>query len=245
MSDSRDLVDNRNDPYTAYGSKVGTTGQYLSFKAGEFLSGQNAEELPIGSKLVANMPGLRMGWRRWFSGSVSDDLTELLSESPTLQKRSELGDMDQAKWEKDDRGESRDPWQLTNILELSDGQQTYIFSTGSKGGINAIGRLCRDYGKERRQRPGMLPIIELSRDSYMHPQYKKVYTPDFKIVGWTDADNPSLSGGGSQGEGTHPLDPNFANGSGAIPVSGQRAANPTQGATSTSPISPSNKPTRF
>jgi hypothetical protein len=195
MTDSRDLLDPRNDPYAAYGAKVGTTGQYLTFKQGEFLAGQNADELKLGTKLVANMPGLRIGWRRWFAAQVTDDLTEPLISGPVTQRRESLGDNNQDLWERDDRGEPRDPWQLTNILEFSDGDgNVYIYSTGSKGGIGAIGRLCKEYGNERRQRPGMLPIITLGRDFYTHPRFGKTYFPVFTIVGWTDENNPSVDG---------------------------------------------------
>jgi hypothetical protein len=40
--------------------------------------------------------------------------------------------------------------------------------------------------------PGMLPIIELQRDSYNHSIFGKTYVPDFKIVGWTDENAPSV-----------------------------------------------------
>lgn len=200
MSDSRELLDTRNDPYAAYGAKVGTSGQYLSFKNGEYLFGQEGEELPLGTKLFANMPGLLVGWRRWFNAQITDDRTHLLTECRTIESRNELGDTDQALWEKpkptaqNPNPAPQDPWQFTNILELSSGEETYIFSSSSKGGIGAIGRLCKEYGKERRQRPGMLPIIELSRDFYNHKTYGKTYFPEFKIVGWTDEDRPSLEG---------------------------------------------------
>lgn len=213
MSDSREVLDPRSDPYASYGAKVGATGQYLSFDSGEFQYGQNKAELKLGSRLVANMPGLRVGWRRWYGGQVTDDLTELLAECRPMQRRNDLGDEDVALWEKPKATPNnptpapRDPWQITNILELmgEDGE-TYIFSTGSKGGIGAIGRLCTAYGKERRMRPGMLPIIELGRDSYMHKEYGKTYFPVFTIVGWTDEDAPSV-GEGTESEEEIPFDP--------------------------------------
>lgn len=192
----REIVSTGSDPFAAYGAKVGKTGQYLSFKNGEFLYGQTNEELPLDSRLIANMPGLRIGWRRWFDGQVTDDLTELLVDQVPMRPRTELGDNDPALWERDDTGKPRDPWQLTNVLELSDGEETYIYSTGSKGGIGAIGRLCTAYARERRQRPDMLPIIKLGRDFYNHAQYGKTYFPVFEIVGWTDAEDPSLDSDG-------------------------------------------------
>lgn len=204
MTTGTDVLDTRNDPYASYGAKVGTTGQFLSFKSGEFLFGHDATELPIGTRLVANMPALRVGWRRWFGAEVTEDLTEPLVSAGPMQRRDTLGDLDESKWETDDRGDPRDPWQLTNILELSDGEETYIYSTGSKGGIGAIGRLCKEYGKEYRLRPGMLPIIELGRDFYNHKKFGKTYFPEFKIVGWADENNPSLEG---EGEEKIPFEP--------------------------------------
>jgi hypothetical protein len=181
------LTTTGSDPYSAYGAKVGVQGLFLSFKNGEFLYGQSGDVLPLGTRLAANMGGLRVGWRRWYGEQVTDDRTELLVDSVPMEPRSALGDMDPALWETGTDGRKRDPWQLTNILELVDaaGQQ-YIYATGAKGGIGAIGRLCAAYGKEFRQRPGMVPIIELGADFYMHKEFGKTYFPTFTLVDWSD-----------------------------------------------------------
>lgn len=196
---SRELTSGA-DVFSSYGARVGTTGQFLSFKNGEFLYGQDATELPIGTRLIANMEGLRLGWRRWFGGQVTDDRTSLLTEREPIPRREELGDNDKAMWERDaptpqnPNPPARDPWQYTNILELSSSEETFIYSTSSKGGIGAIGRLCKAYGHERRQRPGMVPVVELARDFYNHKTFGKTYFPEFNIVGWTDENNPSVEG---------------------------------------------------
>jgi hypothetical protein len=219
----REVATTGGDPYAAYGAKVGTTGQFMSFsRVGEFEAGQDKEQVPFGTRVVANMPGLRVGWRRWFGKQVTDDLTELLTDGQPIARRDTLGDMDQALWERDEKGIPRDPWQVSNILELSDGETNYIFSTSSKGGIGAIGRLCIAYAKERRMYPGMLPIITLNRDSYPHKTYGKTYFPVFEIVGWTDADSPSVEDAGGEDTGELP--------DGERHSQGQRAANPTQAA---------------
>lgn len=185
------VATNGADPYASYGAKVGTTGQYLSFKNGEFLYGQTSEELPIGTHLIANMPGLRIGWRCWKNMEVVSDLTELLTDMRPIQRREELGDHDKSLWEMDDKDKPRDPWQLTNVLELTDQTgEVYIYSTSSRGGIGAIGRLCKEYGREYRMRPGMLPVIELGRDFYTHKTYGKTYFPEFTIVDWVDENEP-------------------------------------------------------
>jgi hypothetical protein len=234
------------DPYSSYGAKVGVQGNFLTFKNGEFTFGQDARTLPMGTRLAVNMPGLRIGWRRWYGGQLTDDLTELLSDGPRLQTRDALGSDDPALWEKDQDGKPRDPWSLSNVIEFIDDQgERYIYATASKGGINAIGRLCAEYGKLYRQRPGQVPIIELGADSYIHPVYKKTFVPVFApIVGWTREDALDLDS-----------DPDTP----PLPAPGQRAANPTTGASALSEgtgaqaaaasgsatASPSNKKTRF
>jgi hypothetical protein len=174
------------DPYVAYGLKAGTAGgQYLSFKNGEFLYGQNASVLPLGTRLAANMAGLRVGWRKWRGGSLEDDLTVPLAERRPIEARNALGDNDRSLWDRGPDGKERDPWQFTNILELADSDgQNFIYSTGSKGGINAITQLCAEYGRLYRQKPGMTPIITLGNDFYIHPEYGKTYVPRFEIVNW-------------------------------------------------------------
>ena len=240
------------DPYSSYGAKVGLQGNFLTFKNGEFTYGQDAKTLPMGTRLAVNMPGLRIGWRRWFGGQLTDDLTELLNEQPRVQRREELGSDDPAMWEKDQDGKARDPWSLSNVIDFVDNDgERYIYASAAKGAINAIGKLCAEYGKLYRQRPGQVPIIELNCDSYIHPVYKKTFVPVFTpIVGWTSEDTLDLDSGTGEPPLTSPT-----------PPQGQRATNPTQGANAQSmengaqaqpasaaastTKSPSNKKTRF
>lgn len=186
---STDLAIPGSDPFSSYGAKVGVQGTFLTFKNGEYLAGQDGTEIPIGTRVAVNMQGLRTGWRRWFKDELTDDLTELLTDQVPLKQRNELGDLDESLWEKDDKGNLRDPWQFTNVIEFvnSDGE-TFIYSTGSKGGVGAIGKLCKAYGKEYRQRPGQVPIVTLDRDFYMHKKHGKTYFPVFTIVDWADED---------------------------------------------------------
>lgn len=182
------------DPFSSYGSKVGMQGTFLTFKNGEYLAGQDATEIPLGTKMAANMNGLRIGWRRWFADQLTDDRTLLLIDQQTVEPRNSLGDDDPALWEKDNAGKARDPWQLTNVLEFVNGEgESFIYATGSKGGIGAIGQLCKAYGKLYRQKPGQAPIVELGRDSYMHKEFGKTYFPVFTITGWTDEDSLTIA----------------------------------------------------
>ena len=129
---------------------------------------------------------------------VEDDLTELLTDLMATQRqtarRDTLGEMDEGMWEIGKDGKTRDPWVLTYLLDLAtDEGDVYLFSTSSKGGIGAIGKLLKAYALEYRQKPGMVPIVELDNDFYMHPVYKKTYFPVFAITGWTNKDKPSTT----------------------------------------------------
>ncbi len=120
----------------------------------------------------------------------------LLAEGFRPAARHELGDLDQSLWELDDKRQPRDPWQLTNELTLR-GLETgdeFVFSTSGKGGIGAIGELCKVYGNIYRQKPGLAPVIELRNDHYNHKVYGKTYFPVLKLVDWVpepDAGEPA------------------------------------------------------
>lgn len=179
------------DPYSAYGQAAAATKTFVTFKNGEYLYGPDDEEIPLGTRFIANMPGLRIGWKRWHDGKVIDDRMDLLV-SPEGQvfkpgARADLGDLDPALWEKDEKTKQpKDPWQFTNELTLvgPESGTEFVFATASKGGIGAVGRLCQDYGRLYRQKPGRLPVIELQADSYQHKTYGKTYFPVLTLVDW-------------------------------------------------------------
>ena len=175
------------DPYAAYARKNqrGAGAHYLSFKNGEFLYGQSNTELPLGTQLLANMEGLRVGWRRWYNSQLTDDMTEPLIDRPRIPSREQLGDNDPSMWERDRDGRPRDPWVQTNVLDFIDANgDKYIFATSSKGGLGAIAELCEAYSTGRRQHPEATPVVEIGKDFYDHATYGKTYFPVFKVVGW-------------------------------------------------------------
>lgn len=219
------------DPFTSYGEKMSqTTGQFLSFDKGVWLYGQDKAKLPNGTRLAANIAGLMVGWRHWWGGRVTEDLLEPLVDQKPVPTRSSLGDLDTGTWERDERsGQARDPWVFTNTLQLVDNEgESYLYSASSKGGLNAIGRLCKVYGQEYRQRPGMVPIVELGGDSYMHSnaEYGLIHTPELRVVGWTDA--KSIETGGDEAPNLPlPSAVNATGNAGPLATGSQRAANPT------------------
>lgn len=175
------------NPFATYGEQASATKEFLKFEKGEWTIGADGEEVPLGTRFVANMNGLQIGWQRWWAKKPDRDIFGLLVEGYQPPKRYELGDDDRDMWEKDERtGVPRDPWQFTNVLPLRslDGEIDAVFSTSSRGGIGAIGQLCKEYGKVFTQKPGLLPVIEIGADSYKHNDYGKVFVPVLKLVDW-------------------------------------------------------------
>jgi hypothetical protein len=94
-------------------------GQLLKFSKGDYVAGQQGEEIPMGTLLVAIMDSLRVGWVKWENNRPVEQLMGLLVDGYQPARRKDLGDEDSADWETNDDGSARDPWQLTNQLVMS------------------------------------------------------------------------------------------------------------------------------
>lgn len=180
--------------FQSYGDQVSQksiVGKLLKFSKGDYLVGEDNDEVEEGTQYVANMDELMVGWIRWSDNKPTDQIMGRVSEGYQPAKRNTLGDDDKARWEVDDQGRERDPWQFSNYLILkTPGEQgedaLFTFTTSSRGGLNAIGELCKAYGKAMRQRPDELPIISLGVGSYQHSNkaFGRIKFPTFEVVGW-------------------------------------------------------------
>jgi hypothetical protein len=160
----------------------GGFGKILKFNKGTWEIGD--DEVPEGAKYVAYIDEVARGWIKFLDKSVVDRrIVKVSAGHPP--KREELGDDDSSQWETDEDGNPRDPWVKEWLLPMSpinaEGDLT-VFCTFSKGGIGAIGLLCKVYG--RSERNGLLPIVAIKTTSYKHPEYGKVFKPDLPIVSW-------------------------------------------------------------
>jgi hypothetical protein len=189
-----------NNPWLQAAADAGGGGRILKFVKGEYEVG--GVEVPIGTEFVAHVDQIVRGWTRFQDGKVAGQHIGKIKDGFRVPAREELGDMDQDKWERDADGEPRNPWVLQWYLPLiAEDGELLTFVTGSKGGIGAIGTLCRVYG--RKARDGLLPIVKLQVRSYRHERYGKIETPDFVIVGWDGlepASAPMLEQRGASGD---------------------------------------------
>jgi hypothetical protein len=179
------------EQYSEAASSNRIVGDLLKFSKGEFLAGQNGDEVDAGTELVANLGELWVGWIRWEGGKPTDQQMGRVVEGYNPPGRRELGDTDESEWEIDETsGRPRDPWQKTNylVMKAMEGDKLYTFTTSSKGGLGAVAKLAGEYGKRMRAKPNEYPVVALAVDSYRHPNkaYGKIFVPEFKVVGWVD-----------------------------------------------------------
>lgn len=185
-------------------------GELLKFSKGDWVAGEHNTEIPKGTELIAIMDKLATGWVRWENQKPTEQhMVEV--EKGTPPRRAELGDDDRSLWEKDDRGQVRDPWQFTMYLPMiSEDGKPYTFAASSKGGINAIGKLAGEYGEYIEGDDGALdyPIVSLGVDSYMHPNkaYGRIKVPTLAVEDYIPRKNmaakiaAALQGGPDKGQ---------------------------------------------
>lgn len=179
------------NPFESYGAAAtqrSIVGTLLKFSKGDYLAGQNNDEIRVGTEMIANMDELMVGWIRWENNRPSEQRMGRIIEGYKPERRYELGDDDESKWDIDQNGQPQDPWQFSNYLILKDKEdgELYTFTTASAGGRNAIGELCKNYGKMMRQKPDEFPIVALKVDSYQHSNkaFGRIKFPVFEITGW-------------------------------------------------------------
>lgn len=187
--------------FEAYGeqaSQKSIVGTLLKFDKGDYLAGKDATLVDIGTQLIANMDQLLVGWIRWHGGKPTDQIMGATAKGYQAPKRNTLGDEDDSKWEIDEKTRiPKDPWSFSNYLVLKEpgeNGELFTFTTSSRGGLSAIGDLCKDYGKAMRAKPNDYPVIQLRSDSYVHTQYGRIKTPVLTIVGWAPKSEFDVAG---------------------------------------------------
>jgi len=175
----------------AFASNI--VGDLLKFNKGEWLSGQDETEVPLGTELVAATHLLQSGWMRWSDGKPAEVLMGLRSEGFRPATRDTLGYDDKSKWE-ELNGKAIDPWRRTDVLYMADPStgQVYTYSPSSDGGLQAIKGLMREYGPRLRTNPNEIPVVTLGSTWYKHPEFGKTYKPVLEVVNWRDADDISF-----------------------------------------------------
>jgi hypothetical protein len=161
----------------------------LRFKEGNYFIGE--DQIELGHEYIADPFGWTRAWVKWEDGLITETRAQLVADDRPMPKREELGDTDEASWEKDERtGEARDPWQQQNILPLEDVEtgEYLIFVTASVGGRIGVEKLCNFVGRQYKQkRQSGLPVVKLGVKDMPTKYGGTKPRPDFlPIVRWHD-----------------------------------------------------------
>ena len=144
--------------------------------------------MPAGTRFVANMGELLTGWQRWEDNKPTDKVMGKVMERFKARCRNELATWTVSSGKSTAPARNAIRGSETNYLLMkgaNDGE-LYTFTTSSKGGLDAVARLCKDYVPFMAQKPNEWPVIEIGHDSYAHPNkdFGRIKVPTFKIVGF-------------------------------------------------------------
>lgn len=183
------------------------TGAYLKFNGndGRYSFGQDDEDLPEGSRVVADMESLALGWICWVDSEVAEEILVPVVDGKAPMEH-EL--TDHGPYNEDDGW--RSAASISCVLESygdDDRDEAVgtklLWKTSTSGQVRSLQKLSGAFGRVFTQHPGEFPVVELGVDSYA-PKNKKhgkiKYSPNLKIVGWMTAEELEGLAGSADGE---------------------------------------------
>jgi hypothetical protein len=143
--------------------------------------------VPLGTEYVAHAGQLAFSWIKFLGNQVIERRQGRAADRFVPPEREELGDLDESRWERDDRGNPKDPWTFQHLMPFENPEtgEVVIFATSSIGGKIVTERLAQEYAKRaRRTGSRALLIIKLGCTEMRTKSYGDVKRPHFEIVGW-------------------------------------------------------------
>lgn len=154
-------------------------------KTGEWVFGVDSEELKKGTQLYANPLSFSSGYVAWHKGQVENEVMQPIIDGPVDPSR--LKEVQAKKgWE--------DQSSIDLLLPDDNQPVQLVYKTSSIGGLRMLIGLAGEFAVAQMENPERTyAVIELGADSYEHKEYGTVYTPEFNIVGWLDADGNKIT----------------------------------------------------
>jgi hypothetical protein len=164
------------------------SGRMIKFSEGNFTI-DKIETLPPGTQLT--VMAMATVWVHWDSGRPVEQRITRVGESHL--DRRDLPDQDDSLWPSGLNDKPEDPWKDTRYVHLIDPNtgSDYTFITDSIGGRRAVSDLKRQIANKRATHPAAIPIVTLGK-SEMKTKFGKKLRPDFKVVGWRNAVQPTM-----------------------------------------------------
>lgn len=172
----------------------GIAGRLIRFKEGRYVTPDDEQEVPEGAEFILLADDTLVGWIKFNgTGEAPDRHMGLFFDGFVMPPRESLGDLDQKAWEIGLDNEPADPWlhQQMIVLQNTETQELFTFSTSSKTGRRAVGNLLRHYTRMRKTRPDELPVVRLGTGGFEHKDKRVgfVDVPVFVVVGRAPRDS--------------------------------------------------------
>ena len=156
--------------------------EFLKFtKQGQFVHGAEEKVIDDVEEFAFNMSTLARGFICWKSNEVVDEQMCLVSTPGGTIKKDDL--IDHGPYDSDMDG-WRDQAQV-DLRSLDNGMEM-LFKTSSRGGLNAISAVSKEFAGKLKLEPKEMPvpIITLEAGFYKHKEFGKIFFPKFNIARW-------------------------------------------------------------
>lgn len=202
------------DPFGAGTEGMGgTTFVKFTGATGLYTAGQDDDVIEHGTRFVADLFNAKWVWSFWWDSDVMESFDDLLRENPLsfdnppdeLPEDPEgvidmsLEEIYQA--QKDDPANFRDGWSVQasfNMRPMDGSDEEYTLKLNKGVAMNAFHILRKNYGRQRKLKAGLMPVIEIQVNEYKPKAKnagKKRYAPVLKIVDWiSEEDLMALQG---------------------------------------------------
>ena len=171
------------DNYLAEQDPQTTIGKLIKFAKGEYLKGQDAEVVPLGSLFVVACDMTLSGFVRWEDGKPAEHKLIRVTSGDRPYQRQDLGFLDKEQWPKDTDGEPKDPWQPVIYVPIMDSDgEIATFTTGTVTGTKSYFRLLRRKCDACQASPRILSTGEAGNVV-------------LRAQGQTNRESPTLAGG--------------------------------------------------
>ena len=163
-------------------------GDDLKFKKGKWLKAIGDEEIEISTTttFVVDVRSYKRGWIKWVDRKPVAKILGRPVDGFVSPVRDRLGDHDEKRWPRDNKGQPQDPWQenfLIVMRDLGDGRLC-TWTTTSWFGSRALGALLAAYTRQAKSHPGLMPVVLLSAETRTTASYGDVSGPVLTIVDW-------------------------------------------------------------
>lgn len=165
-------------------------GLPLKFVKSKWLKAVDNEKQEISATMpfVVDIRSYKRGWIKWQDRKPVYKLLGRPIDNFVSPVRDRLGDLDQSRWPRNNKNEPVDPWQENFSIVMRDvtTDDLVTWTTTSWFGQKALGALLTAYVRDRKQHPGLSPVVLLLSEDKSTANYGDVSAPVLKLVDWQD-----------------------------------------------------------